>query len=228
MKPQSHAVASPRRSVRGFTMVELLVVLMVLGILVAVVVGIGNYVIDEQHRTQTRSWQKTILQSVEKYVSINGSRPPKLHPVWVDKGMVSDVPQMRSRTLHQYLLNETGSFEIIRGLPTGAVSFDIPFHSTAGDEFYVGEFFDSYGWIMDWHPTGGAAGTPVLVSRGPDQDFGYRQVAATNPDGTEKQDEYGNTIYNEIADGPYDPVDDADLIEAQKDNIRSDGRSLAS
>ncbi|MHC4986670.1 MAG: hypothetical protein ACYTFO_11015, partial [Planctomycetota bacterium] len=113
-----------------------------------------------------------------------------------------DNPQFRCRTLYYYLKEEPPCLEIIRQLPPNAVGAEIPIESVPGE--YTGEFFDSYGKVMDWHPTGGSANTPVLISAGPDGDFGHT-VSGTN----------------EVAVGPYTE----DQIEAQKDNIRSDGRT---
>ena len=198
MNTQDPSHRSPGR--RGFTMVELLVVLMVLGILVAVVVGIGNYVVDEQHGTQTRAWQDVVLGAVEKYTQVNNAPPPKLSGTWTGEANYGDNPMWRCRTLYFYLDKEPACMAMLRQLPPNAIGRQVTL------AVKTGEFFDSYGKVLDWHPTGGSANTPVLVSAGPDGDFGY------NISGT-----------NETANGPFDD----DQLKAQKDNIRSDGRTQA-
>ena len=63
---------------RGFTIVELLVVMFVLAILVALVVGVSTYVMDTQAANQTRAAQAILLQAVHAYEDKHGEPPEDL------------------------------------------------------------------------------------------------------------------------------------------------------
>ncbi len=148
--PQQH---SPRPRRRGFTMIELMIVLMILSILVAMVVGIGNYVAEEQNRKQTRVYQEIILGAIDRYTHIHGSAPG---------GSGSDV-SARIRDLARDLAKDPDCAEILTKLPKSAYS------KTVGG----GTFSDAYGQELDWYPAGSMGNGPLLVSAGADGDFGH-------------------------------------------------------
>ena len=92
--PQHRPSRPPRR--RGFTMIELMIVLMILSFLVAMVVGIGNYVAEEQYRKQTREYQGIIMAAIQRFTQITGGAPG-------DSGMTASD---RIRTLATDLAGE--------------------------------------------------------------------------------------------------------------------------
>ena len=217
-RPQAGAY----RGRMGFTMVELLVVLMVLSILVALVVGIGNNLIDGEHRTQTRAWQKLIMEAVGRYVQINDAVPPVMNAVWENTPAdgFANNEMWRCRTLYTYLAREAACFDIIKNLPASAFGTGIPITygggsgaQFPGDDGWGGEFYDSYGKVMDWYPSGGTANTPVLISAGADTKYGHKP-------GTEAEE-------REFTGPATVPNYTEEQLDEQEDNIRYDGRTMA-
>ena len=134
-------------------MIELMIVLMILSFLVAMVVGIGNYVAEEQYRKQTREYQGIIMAAIQRFTQITGGAPG-------DSGMTASD---RIRTLATDLAGEPEVVDILTKLPKSVYS------KTVGG----GTFSDAYGQEMDWDARGSMGQGPLLVSAGADGNFGH-------------------------------------------------------
>ena len=65
-----------KNSVRGFTLVEMLVVISIIAVLVLIVVGVSQIVIGKTGKMQTRLNMEVIRQAIEAYGEVEGYYPP--------------------------------------------------------------------------------------------------------------------------------------------------------
>jgi prepilin-type N-terminal cleavage/methylation domain-containing protein len=135
----------------GFTLVEMLAVILVIGILVAVVVGVAGNVIARASEDQTRENMATIMNAIDAYFEEKGEYPS-------ERG--STVEQVNANLFND-LNNCEKSKKRLGGLSRTAVRV------TAGRHFQDG--FDK---VLKYHSTGGAGGRPYLESAGRDGSFG--------------------------------------------------------
>jgi prepilin-type N-terminal cleavage/methylation domain-containing protein len=64
----------------GFTLIELMVVIFIIGIMVALVVGVGKYVFDEAARKETRATLALVQAAVDDFREITGDYPADSEP----------------------------------------------------------------------------------------------------------------------------------------------------
>ena len=136
-------------------MIELMIVLMILSLLVAMVVGIGNYVAEEQYRKQTRGYQVIILGAIQRYTQITGGAP--------SAGESGEDASPPIQSLARDLASQPEVVDLLTKLPKSVYS------KTVGG----GTFSDAYGQEMDWDPRGSMGEGPLLVSAGADGKFGH-------------------------------------------------------
>lgn len=130
---------------RGFTLVEILTVVFIVGILVALVVGVSGLIRNQAAEEETRTTQKLVLQAIKAYRGDTGSWPAGPSP----------------QNLLTQLQDSHAAVENLRNLPPDALPAD-------GDAV-----LDAYGNAMNYQPSGAlGSGGPVLISAGPDGDFG--------------------------------------------------------
>ena len=125
-------------------MVELLVVLLILGILLALVVGISKYIMAESARKQTVATQRVVMNAIERFRDVTGSYP-------------ADSADCVS--LMTALLGNEASKEVLRDL---------------SNEAWKGSgqaLLDGFGEAMKYQQQGGFGGSPVLISKGADRVF---------------------------------------------------------
>ena len=67
------------RTGRGFTLVEMLTVLMILAIILGLGVGISRYLMEEAARKQTEVTQAVLMDAILRYKTITGSPPASLN-----------------------------------------------------------------------------------------------------------------------------------------------------
>ena len=128
--------AADRRRRGAFTLVEMLAVILVIGIIVAVVVGVAGNAIAKAAEAETRQTMTAVWGAIQAYHDAKGVYPgPSLFTE------LRDCPQSKKRL--------AGLDKVIRG--TG--------------------FIDGFEQSIRYHTTGGAGGTPYLVSAGRDGDF---------------------------------------------------------
>jgi len=75
---------------RGFTLVEMLTVLLILAIILGLVVGISRYLMEEAARKQTEVTQAVLMNAVMRYKTMTGSPPGALSNL-VDGSAPEDV-----------------------------------------------------------------------------------------------------------------------------------------
>jgi len=128
----------------GFTLVEMLAVVAILGILLALVVGVSRYVIDESSAKETVVTQEVVMDA---YLSYGGAVP--------------DDPDGKDGCvdLMKFLYGTTASKNKIAGLSASA---------------WRGQnepLLDGWGNKMRWRNAGGIGGTPAVISPGADAVF---------------------------------------------------------
>ncbi|MEN6665087.1 MAG: type II secretion system protein [Phycisphaerae bacterium] len=128
----------------GFTLVELLAVLTILTILVAMAVGVGNYIMDKSKKITTQEVQALVLRSIDAYQTVAGAYPADS----------TDTASLVSALKGQRL-----SKEIFDRIPADSLD------STAA------KIIDGYGNAMKYVSNGGAGNAPVLISAGKDGNF---------------------------------------------------------
>ncbi len=168
--------ANPPGERRGFTLIEILVVLFILGLLAAIVAGVSGYVMRSAGRRETASIQKVLLDAVQAYHDAGnpkGYPPDRYDPNTYD-------PNDSGRALINYLtgkIDETnnGSFDptpLWEGRQAKAaieVLGRLP--ENAWDGGWNSPVTDSWGRPMQYEADGGLGGSPVVISAGADGDF---------------------------------------------------------
>lgn len=135
---ESSRTSPVRRHVGGFTLVEMLTVLLILAIILGLVVGISKKLMEEAARKQTEATQSVLMDAVMRYKQINGSTPGGLGDLLSGPEAVKQI--------------------------VGTLSSEV-FTSAAAAK-------DGWGADMVYQPAGGAGGTPVIISGGPDRNTG--------------------------------------------------------
>lgn len=137
----------------GFTLVELMLVIFVLAVLVAMVVGVGSYVMQQGKKNETLGKMDRLLAGIRAYANVTGEVPPE------DPNGSGDI---------QYLMD---------GLAGKRVSGDLKEELRREVMDYTGEHddtlkYDAFGTRMLYFSARGLGGKPVLLSAGADTLFG--------------------------------------------------------
>ena len=140
-----------RRRSRGFTLVEMLAVILIIGILVAIVVGVAGKAIATAAKARTRGGMITIMAAVEAYYD-----DKKVYPA--QSGGTADA---RSEKL----------FAELKACPKSAERLS---HITS-DVMHDRKFYDGFEQVIDYRATGGTANGPYLLSAGQDGDFATQE-----------------------------------------------------
>ncbi len=141
----------------GFTLVEMLAVILVIGILVAVVVGVAGNVIARASEEQTRKNMATIMSALDTYFEEKGTYPPETGNGYEDVNAKLFAELNRCEKSKKRL---------------GALSRSAIRVVNTQTRYFVDGFG---GKVMKYHRTGGAGGGPYLESAGPDNAFGDPQ-----------------------------------------------------
>ncbi len=158
----------------AFTLIELMVVIFIIGIMVVLVVGVGRYVYDEAARRETESTQAAVMTAIEEYYKIQGYYPddtpipadPPDIPADIREGMQALVGRLQARDLDEDDLVEKPIKEAIQEA-CGPIILQLPRDAYTGPTIN-----DGFGNEMRYEPAGGLGGRPVLISTGPDGNFG--------------------------------------------------------
>ncbi len=87
---------------KGFTLVELMVVVVIIGILVAIAVPIYKNIQETAQANACKASQRTILSVIEVYkADNNGAAPANIKTDLVDKGYLKAVPQCPGDATHK-------------------------------------------------------------------------------------------------------------------------------
>ena len=149
-----------RRNRPGFTLVEMLTVILVIAVLVTLVVGISSTIIRKANVERTKVTMTAVMSAVQAYQQANGQYPPPLTPTTDDTD---------NKILMTALLTDAQAGPIASKLADDL-------KGTVPNAIVV----DGFGNTLKYLPDGGAGGTPVLISPGPDGDFGDTDTAKAN------------------------------------------------
>ncbi len=147
----SLAAGTRRGNTRAFTLVEMLAVILVIGILVAVVVGFTRRGVSIPVEKQTRLNMQAIMNAIGAYHEEKGAYP---NPGGTD-----------------YRQANAGLYSLLRGCAlarkrVGELSRSA--YKVSGGNTY---FVDGFEQVLKYFATGGAGGGPFLESPGRDGDF---------------------------------------------------------
>lgn len=178
----------------AFTLIEMMVVIFILGILVAMVVGISRYVFEESARKETETTQAVLMGIIDAFHEQFEKYPPdQLDPI--NNAAQGDKPLEPSAAIISDMLQCRDANDITDAqcqFITGAVpqpghkprlaqqikaiSMDrllkLP-EEAIGDEASDFVFLDGWGKAMRYSRNGGLGDRPVLISAGPDGQFGW-------------------------------------------------------
>jgi len=73
---QKTTTRNARRAARAFTLIEMMVVIFILGVLVAMIVAVSSYVMDEAARRETESTQAMVLNIIDAFRDEFEKYPP--------------------------------------------------------------------------------------------------------------------------------------------------------
>ena len=130
----------------GFTLIEMLVVILVIGILVALVVSVSGTIIRRGYIARTRTDLEMIMKAVQIF---HEDTIPHAYPAGPN---ISD--------LYRQLQDVPRAVDRLRKLD--------PKVSPGTRQV----FLDGFGFKLRYLHEGGPAGSPLLISPGPDGDFG--------------------------------------------------------
>ena len=100
------------RNQKGFTLVELMVVVVIIGILAAIAVPVYNRVTDKAEKNACFANQRTIEGAIEAFRTGEGVAPNGIRDL-VDKNYLKEVPKCPEANAYYYIENG------IVKLPTG-------------------------------------------------------------------------------------------------------------
>ena len=186
------------RSRRGFTLIELMAVIVIIAILVALIFSVGLYLRHDSGNKVTLATLDILSVAIEAFHAETGKMPEEANV----SGAATEIEAAitRSKYLGAQLLSARSSNERLIHLPQDAIRS----HPTNGklepSQFLC--FQDGFERPIDYRKEKGMGGAPMLISAGPDGKFGYTK----SPPG-------GDAWW--FSSSPTD-----DEANAQKDNIQ--------
>ncbi len=160
-------MADQAAKTRGFTLVEMLVVVFVIAILVTIVVGVSKIVHNRAGKEQTRATMQVVGAALEAYYQATGDYPadpdPKTFPAQPSVGWtVRDWQAFcRATLLYAQLWGLAQSRAKLGPLGEDAVQ------RVNANNVLV----DGFGKCLDYFRDRGAGGTPLLLSAGGDGNY---------------------------------------------------------
>jgi len=97
------------RSKKGFTLVELMVVVIILGILVAIAIPIYNNVTGDAQKKACAANERTLEGAVAMYQAANDGKMPNSLDALVQGGFIDAVPKCPVDGTTVYKLNPNGT-----------------------------------------------------------------------------------------------------------------------
>lgn len=171
-----HNVRAAGAARRGFTLIELMMVMFILSVLVALVVGVSWYVIEQGRKIETLSSQRRLMGAIEAYRKATNKLPYRYRAGDVEYNPESNyTPEAQMTKLLDVLRGKT---------PRNAVA-------TEATKAMLGETggsltSDAYGKAMIYLSDKGVGGNPVIISAGPDEMFGLEKGSYT----TQQREQY--------------------------------------
>ena len=148
---------------KGFTLMEILIVIVILGVLVSLSVSIGSYLIDESGRKKTQAIQLCVLEAIDAFRDDTGEYPDGIDP--------NDDPNsydyLDTIAFIQELKLNPMAREKLKSLPEDAFPYDDPSDPNHRDLLADGfkcpqQMYDK--WFMVYNKSAGLGGRPVLIS----------------------------------------------------------------
>lgn len=154
----------------AFTLIELLLVMSIMAVLVAMVVGVGSYIIEEGKKKQTQQLMDHLRGAVQAYHRVTrGEYPLDRLP---DANSFYDANQsFRALSMCLRGLSPPCKSEYTPAI----VQATKPFLDQVGDP---NGMTDGWGRKMRYYRNRGVGGKPVFLSPGPDEDFGDEPTRA--------------------------------------------------
>ncbi len=155
---------STLHSVRGFTLVEMIVVVAIIAVLVAIVVGVSGLVVSRASVERTKVNMQVILQAIYAHHKAEENYPLEEDDFsgkpdeWTDSDWEA---YKRGKKLYEDLASVPQARAHITNLGKEAIK------NISGNDVFV-DGFDKY---MTYRIAGGAGGAPVIISAGSDGDF---------------------------------------------------------
>ncbi len=160
---------------RGFTLVELMIVLFILGVLVTLVVSVGRYVLNESSKQKTAAALKLLNSALLEYHEQKGAYPDDTDPNGKTPSFDGDDEKaLRNAAIYS---SKGMVHELMEVKASKAFLDDLPADMINRAEGYVKDGWDR---PMAYLPDGGMANRPVVISAGPDGEYGRDLQSADN------------------------------------------------
>ena len=147
---------------QAFTLIELMVVIFIIGILIALVVGVGKYVYDEAARKETESTLAIVVEAIEAFKSVVDHYPADTgvgsYPDYSDEALLYQLLETPDAVV---VMREAQAVRIVEACK--AILLTLP-----SDAYDGTALNDAYGGELEYDADGGFGGRPVVISRGPD------------------------------------------------------------
>jgi prepilin-type N-terminal cleavage/methylation domain-containing protein len=169
---------APTSRKNAFTLIEMMVVVAIIGILVALIVGISKYVFEEAARKKTLVTQQLLMTAIEQFKDITGKYPPDSN----DLSLSPNDYSIKLKSLYGQLLGKEEAFDELEthfGWTSGQrtrfenrIKKDLisTINQLPEDAADTEEetFKDGFGNAMYYFRTEGLGSRPVVISAGPD------------------------------------------------------------
>ena len=158
----------------GFTLTEMMAVMLIMTVLVLLVVGVSRYVQVKAAGSETDAYQAIIKQAFQAYYEDEKAYPTELKtfkPRANGWALADWKVLCRGDNLFDQLKGNERSESMLRTLPTAALGKVTGLEpSTSGPSTRI-FFADGFKSKMDYDEDGGIGGVPVILSGGPDKNF---------------------------------------------------------
>ena len=157
-----------KRNTSGFTLMELLVVIMIIAVLTAIGLSVGSKVMSAAAKKRTAGYMQLIMHAVNTYQEKVGFLPcvDNATPIYGNALLTAlrdGDPDNPGEPVYEEIWNSKIK-PIIDKLPDNAFEKDPDTKQATG-------FIDGFDQLLVFEPVGGLGGTPRLVSAGPDEDI---------------------------------------------------------
>ena len=165
---------------QAFTLIELLVVMVIISIIITMVITVTKYVYDEAALKQTEANQNIVVSAIEAYYEVQGSYPADAMDFATPPGAQGPANADANNILLYYLRGweEGTDNQSVRNSKqrvrkaTESIILELPSDAVVIADLDTSFLMDGFGNAMQYSRTGGLGGRPVVVSAGPDDQFG--------------------------------------------------------